>query len=358
MKKRQLATVLSGALAAVFFMSPFAFAQTVPAVAQLTDATSTSYAELPMAPVVQQASSTPFTGLSGTLDSFSIEAGGNQSRALVKIFEYASNPLIVAGQTSSAICTWGNAEFSPTSAGPQVLVGVVGDSNFSCSGTGPFASTTDAQLDPTKWYQPTISNVAFFGGGPHVLTLFGDFSQNFQYELFVRGGNAQSFLTATSSSLFSGMSATSTLAALNGQCSQSGNIFAEALCVSFSFLFIPDPSTLSSFSTLPQLAEQHFPFSWLAQVQSTWAALSASSTLNEPSYAYNFHDLGIGSTTPLGNILPNVSAFSSSTISSGAGLIQVPSWFFPDLRGLASLALILTLVADIFFATKHELQKH
>jgi len=82
-------------------------------------------------------------------------------------------------------------------------------------------------------------------------------------------------------------------------------------------------------------------------IKNTLDVLIASSTQNAPEYDYNLSNLGIGSTTPLGNILPNVTVLSSSTVTG-----YFPAGTFDLLKGLAGLAIILTLFADIFFTVK------
>jgi len=154
--------------------------------------------------------------------------------------------------------------------------------------------------------------------------------------------------SATSSSLFSGQDATTTLQQLAEQCSQAGNIFAEGLCIAGSFLFVPSPSTVGQFSELPSLIGERFPFSFITSAVDTWEDLTASTTSNSPTYTINLHDLGIGSTTALGNILPNVTAFSSSTV-----MTYFPQGLFDALKALAGFAILLALVADIFFTSRN-----
>lgn len=153
---------------------------------------------------------------------------------------------------------------------------------------------------------------------------------------------------ATTSGLFSGQNATSTLIALQEQCSQQSNIFGEGLCIAFSFLFVPAPDTLGQFSNLRDEIGNKFPFAYVAGVTDTWETLTASTTLNSPEISYNLNDLGIGSTTSLGNILPNVVVFSSSTV----GTYLSPT-LLSLLKFLAGLAILLTLIADIFFTSRN-----
>jgi len=115
-----------------------------------------------------------------------------------------------------------------------------------------------------------------------------------------------------------------------------------------AFLFIPNSSAFQSYSSLPLLIQGKFPFSYLYSMKDTWESLVASSTANSPSIVLNLHDLGIGSTTTMGNILPNFTGFSASTTKE-----YFPTGTFDLLKALASAALILTLFSDIFFTTKN-----
>jgi len=118
-------------------------------------------------------------------------------------------------------------------------------------------------------------------------------------------------IIATSSSLFGDSS--STLENISNQCADSGNIFTKALCRAFTFLWIPNPTVLNQYTEIgPQLATK-FPLSWFYQIQTEINTVSTT-TLSSPTWTMNFHDIGIGSSTPMGNILPNLIVFSSSTV--------------------------------------------
>lgn len=125
----------------------------------------------------------------------------------------------------------------------------------------------------------------------------------------------------------------------------------NGLCRVGAFLVIPTSESLNNFSTLSQTTKARFPFSYINNVITVWNSLTASSTENSPSYTYNLADLGIGSTTALGNILPDVTVFSASTTKT-----YFPPGTFDILKNLARIAIILTLIGDIFFTTKNMLK--
>jgi len=142
-------------------------------------------------------------------------------------------------------------------------------------------------------------------------------------------------------------SGTSTVAAIGEQCSQAGNFFSYGICVAFSYLFLPDPTILNQWSAIASTTEAKFPFSWVSEVKSSITGLTASSTSNSPTYTINLHDLGLGSTSPIGNILPNLTAFSSTTVLS---YIPAPVWNAG--QALIAAVLWLALGFDIYMTVR------
>lgn len=217
------------------------------------------------------------------------------------------------------------------------------------------ATTTQPVFNSTKYYRVTSFAVA---GSVYAIKLYGKVTPNicssnctgspYQIGYTTFQGATLTQATATSSSFFSGQSATSTYEALAGQCAEEGNIFSRGLCVAGVFLFIPSAQTLGQYSQLKDTLGVKFPFSYVVSATDTWKELTASSTANAPTWTYDFGDLGFGSTTPMGNILPNITVFSSSTVTQ-----YFPTGTFDLLRGLASIALILGLIADIFFTSRN-----
>lgn len=114
------------------------------------------------------------------------------------------------------------------------------------------------------------------------------------------------------------------------------------------YLFYPTVETLQAYPTLYTSMQEKIPFSYFFSVVNTWQSLQASTTQNLPTYAYDLHDLGIGSTSPMGNILPNFVGLSSSTVST-----YLSPNIMALLKAIASAALILALFADIFFTVRN-----
>jgi len=163
--------------------------------------------------------------------------------------------------------------------------------------------------------------------------------------------STSSVAIATSSSIWGAYSASTTLAALNGQCSLSGNIFSEALCVAASFLFVPNPTTINGLVAANEAMQQKFPFSWVFQTQTLITTLSASSTQNMMVLEFGLHDLGIGSTSPIGNVLPNFE-FSTSTIYT----YLTPS-VWTAIMNLVAAGLWFGLGLHVYHTVRHRFHK-
>jgi len=151
-----------------------------------------------------------------------------------------------------------------------------------------------------------------------------------------------SFGIATSSGLWGAYTASSTLDEIGESCA-GDNVLGKAICTSFAYMFVPNPEVVGLWTNLPTTAQTKFPFSWVTDVKNSITGLTASSTANSPTYAYNLADLGLGSTTPLGNMLPNFTAFSSST-----ALTYMPAGVWAAGQALMAAVLWLALGFDIY----------
>lgn len=120
---------------------------------------------------------------------------------------------------------------------------------------------------------------------------------------------------ATSTALFSSTTSSSTLAAIADQCSETGNVFARAICRATVYLFVPNPVVLNQFQTIPTDLAARFPASWFYEIQDEIDSFSTT-TSSSPVWTMNLHDIGIGSSTSMGNFLPNVTIFSATTVKS------------------------------------------
>lgn len=124
---------------------------------------------------------------------------------------------------------------------------------------------------------------------------------------------------AASSSLWGSLALASTTLQMScgtESVSDPASYISVGLCQVGSYLFVPSPGILSSYADLPTVVQTKVPFSWFYALQSTYGQLSASSTDNMADVVIPFASTGIGSTTAMGEILPNVTLLSSSTIAT------------------------------------------
>lgn len=96
-----------------------------------------------------------------------------------------------------------------------------------------------------------------------------------------------------------------------------GQSISLGLCNTSVFLFIPSQTAVSQWQTLSSTTRNKIPFSYYYDFKGLVDGSSASSSQNLPSFSWNLYALGIGSTSPLGNILPGqTDLLSSTTIST------------------------------------------
>jgi len=152
---------------------------------------------------------------------------------------------------------------------------------------------------------------------------------------------------ATSSALWASIN----LASTTVQC-DSGNIFSDGICSAFSYLLIPNPNVVNNFFALEDGIAQKFPFSWFYSVNTELESLQ-SSTSSMITLSYNLHDMGIGSTTAMGNFLPNVDVFSKDTIEEYIG-----STLWNTFQLLIAGALWLGFILHIYHSVRHLAQPH
>jgi len=93
-----------------------------------------------------------------------------------------------------------------------------------------------------------------------------------------------------------------------------GHSISVGFCNVGVFLFVPDTTTLSQFQTLASTTRSKIPFSYYFDVQSILNSQSASTTENFFTVSLDLPD--IGSTTPIGNFIPDHIEFLSTTTIS------------------------------------------
>lgn len=77
------------------------------------------------------------------------------------------------------------------------------------------------------------------------------------------------------------------------------------------FLFVPSNEAISNFQALASTSQSKIPFSYVYGLGSIYSSLTASTSVNLPTYTLDLPALG--TTTPLGNILPDSVTFLSTT---------------------------------------------
>jgi len=241
---------------------------------------------------------------------------------------YAGTPFTVEGTYTSTVA---NSNCSAVSAG----AGNLEDGYFNNTSNTP---------DGESWVEMAFSGSANNPDWNGNKTYFKAYRQN---GIWVASYGVV-FATSTIPAFFTDDTATSTLQSLEERCSDSSNIFSEGLCMASVFLFIPSNESIGQFSTLTETLRDKFPFSYINSITDTWSGLTASSTANSPAYTFNLANTTIGSTTPMGVFLPNITVFSSSTVQQ-----YFPAGTFDVLKTLAGIAIILTLMADIFFTSRN-----
>jgi len=95
-----------------------------------------------------------------------------------------------------------------------------------------------------------------------------------------------------------------------------GATIMNGLCVVGTYLFIPNQSSLSQFGALSSSTQDKIPFSYFYQLGAIYDNLIATTSPTFIDVELPLHSIGIGSSTALGNFLPNVNAFSTTTIGT------------------------------------------
>jgi len=256
-----------------------------------------------------------------------------------------SNTLIsVSGDTLTfhGICGIGQISGNTGSSYTAHFAAFVYGTSGSCNGNldtfaaaNPFGSFVAVdEYNNAYYFFQTLGGSVVLQGNPTGGSQAIDFSQIYEPAVFSTSSAA---IAASSSAWASLAIASSTYA-----CTSSDWIQNE-VCTIGTYLFVPNPNTVQPLVELPSTLALKFPFSWVYGIQTTIGSLSASTTANFTSLSIGLGDLGIGSTTPMGNILPNFDAFSTTTLME---FMPVGVWDTGQL--LISISLWLGLVYFIF----------
>lgn len=200
---------------------------------------------------------------------------------------------------------------------------------------------TGTQLTPTP--QPDTCTTGCGGLTAAAYVVYSDFA-----------GTQFGIGYATSSSLFSGNTASTTLEQLSLDCALGGNLFSQGICVAFSYLFVPPASVLNQWAAFPQYAETRFPFSWVASTTAIFSGFSASTTSNFITVSYDFAGTNMSSSSVLSlpRILPTLTVFSSTTIET---YLSPTTWSL--IQALIAASLWLAFGLDVFYTVRNSMHQ-
>jgi len=259
------------------------------------------------------------TGLIGTVTTIqwtvfgSVSSAGNagENMGLYECDDAAYATCTLVGQTQQDVNHFDTGDsFVPFSAQMVASYPLISDKYYKIKPVSTSGITLTGVL---KMAGTTGTPVYTHGTGQLVIVGVGLTAQ--QYDVIGEfGSNGLTIGAATSSSIFSGNDATTSLGYLDNQCSQLGNIFASGLCTGFAFLFVPSPSVMNQFFGIPTAVETKFPFSWVVQLSGIVNGLTASSTSTSTIATLDLYSAGIGSTTAIGNILPHAQEIFGYTV--------------------------------------------
>jgi len=291
-----------------------------------------------------------------------------QTNAWAQVDTGDSNTTFYIGTTTAATVVDSVGVFvrNPSGLGASMQVRLTCFANqFNVSQTG--CTTTSALTTASSTIYNTAAQVVYFSytspvtlqsgkvyvmeimlsSGSGSFDVYGDTVYQFNNQCnFAGGGNDCSgapYFTFNSLPNWTGINATNTpllalynnnatqtLEAIQTRCVKDGLVdFGYAMCSAFAFLFVPDTAVYASYNQALDTAKGQFPVSWYYGIKDTYEGLTASSTANMATVSINFQSVDPATSTPFGNILPNATVLSSSTIST---------YLSPSL-----LALVLTL---------------
>jgi len=200
-----------------------------------------------------------------------------------------------------------------------------GDSLFcSASNHGPSGSPYVTALNGnTNWVQGTqydIYQTASLGTNVKIITnLSGNFFNGYITD---NGLNSIPIAPGIPGFTDQGIATTSQATYCNSNFSTSSGLFdsiGQSISIGFcqvgAFLFVPSTQSISNFQSLASTSQNKIPISYFYDINNYYVTLTASSSDTVPTFVIPLHDLNIGSSTPLGNLMPNIDFFSTTTIS-------------------------------------------
>ena len=221
--------------------------------------------------------------------------------------------------------------------------------------TSYFGNFSSATLSPNSLYYVTVLN-----GGSNPVKFVSNFSSHFFFGYLTDKGN-ESLPVSPGIPGFSntGISTTSqqrycyqNFSTSTGFLSVLSQDISLGFCNTAVFLFVPSTDSFQSLESLSSSTSTHFPFSWFYGTVFLFQSLEASSS-QMVNWVIPFHSLGLGSSTVMGNFLPDVTILSSSTITTYIGLER-----WESLQFLIVISLYLGLVFGFYKEVKFISAKH
>jgi len=266
--------------------------------------------------------------------------------------------------TTGDLTVVATSTLSSTNVSVDIYSGSVGSSTLmnghfhSPFGTGSFDSAGCNETQPyfVVIYDNSlyVSVRAYFtaGTGSAPTHYAGPYSSgapiNYGALVFPLVFNPASNSISTTSSLWSNITVASSSISCN-----TGNVFSDGFCSAISYLFVPDPQTLGGLFNLASTTESKFPFSWIFGVRTQFQNMSVASSTAMSTLSFNLGSLGIGSTSSMGNILPNTEVFSKNTIET-----YISPTLWATFQSLIAAALWLLLGGYIFNQARHLAKPH
>lgn len=239
------------------------------------------------------------------------------------------------GTSTNQVC---NSSAFPSGNVPISVGGSVGISTLLA---GPLLGSSCNQKNTTYyvWLKPANT--------PAHISTVSNLSSTFFFGYITDGaGNSIPIVPGIPGFTDAGISTSSQQVFCNSNFSTSSGLLGDlaqsislAACNVGVFLFVPSSSALSQWQSLATTTKSKIPFSYATELYTDVSSLVATTTENIPTYVSDLHATGIGSTTPIGNVLPSFTFLSAATIGT-----YLPSGIHDALFLLARSAIWLGVI--------------
>lgn len=129
-----------------------------------------------------------------------------------------------------------------------------------------------------------------------------------------------------------------------------GQSISLGICNVGVFLFVPSNSVVNNFFLTASSSAERIPISYFYDFRNAIISQVATTAATVPTYSVNLQALGLGSSTPLGNVLPALTILSTSTIDT-----FLPAGMRTTLINLASYAIWVFTAFTLYSIGRREL---